>query len=73
MLLQGHNKLCDCVSVLNQKRGHHQVERYRDTGTDHTKVLDQGDDILDDEELDRKTESVFDSPLRNLMVVPKEQ
>jgi len=60
-LLQGQNKFCDCVPQLNQKRGHHQIERYHDAGTEHKKVLDDGEDILDDQQFERKATSVLTS------------
>ena len=57
-LLRGANKFCDCVPELDQKRGHHKIERYLDNSTDHKKVLDDGEEILDEEQFERKKSSV---------------
>ena len=43
---------------MDQKRGHHKIERYVDNSTDHKKVLDDGDDVLDEEQFDRKKASI---------------
>ena len=57
-MLRGVQKFCDCVPQLDQKRGHHKIERYVDNSTDHKKILDDGDDVLDEEQFDRKKSSI---------------
>ena len=57
-LWRGQQKFCDCVPTLDQKRGHHKIERYIDNSTDHQKVLDDGEVVLDEEQFERNKSSM---------------
>ena len=49
------------MAVLLDTKGHHRVERYADEGVEHQKILDDGEDILDAEQIDRKRKAAMSS------------